>query len=360
MALMALKGNMSSGKKIHKMVFIESKQEWKRCRMVDCYLDETLRSIVFHNLARGALSTFPIEPGFPFTRLILSWNSSKPDSSSTLNFAVSVSSDGLEWNQFEYLPYGRTDSAWLEDKNLPPSRIEGVGHIDDDNLKLEKPMRYAQVLVNTYGSDGSLEITLRRLALSFLNENSSWADYRKYHAKKVSQSVGKVKLAVPFIAQRSLPADLSGNCCSPTSVCMVLNYFSKNVDPEAFARQVYDPQHQLYGNWPFNVEAAYLNGLGKTWVDSHCSFDEIYDEVADGKPVVISIAYGRDQLPNSPIHEAPEGHLITVVGFDGPNTVICNDPAGHNIDDGVVRYPRRELEAIWVAHGGVAYHLWPE
>jgi hypothetical protein len=99
--------------------------------------------------------------------------------------------------------------------------------------------------------------------------------------------------------------------------------------------------------------------LSKAWVERHCGFDEIYEEVASGKPVVISIAYGYDELPNSPIHEAEVGHLITVIGFAGPDTVICNDPAGHSVDDGIIRYPREDLEKFWIGHTGVAYHLWP-
>jgi uncharacterized protein YvpB len=360
-ALMVIKGSIVSGKKIHKMVFIENVDDWRKCRLSNAKLDEPLSSIRFNLGSQTAeLAAFPIDPGFPFTRLILSWNSTKPDTLSALNFEVEVSSDGKDWKRFEYIMFGVLDSSIMAGLNLPPTEIASIGKVDIDDLNLTKPMRYARVVVRAYGAAESPDIFLRRLSLSFSAENSSWSDYAKSQNQTNPQTIGQIKLSVPYFSQRNLPAIMVNNCCSPTSVSMVLNYYGKNINPETFAVLAYDPHHQLYGNWPFNVEAAYLGGLKKTWVESHSGFDEIYDEIADGKPVIISVAYGLNELPNSPIGETSQGHLITVVGFDGPNIIICNDPAGHNVDDGIIRYPRRELESAWLTHGGVAYHLWPE
>jgi uncharacterized protein YvpB len=238
--------------------------------------------------------------------------------------------------------------------------LDGIGKILTDYLTLDQPMRHARAILSVPGRDDSTQIALRRLALSFSSKNSSWADYKKYHPISPTPEFAASKLAVPYFSQRNLPGDMPSKCCSPTSVSMVLNYHGRQISAEQFALQAYDARGEIYGNWPHNAAAAYAAGLAKTWVESHCSFDEIYDDIAEGRPVVISVAYGYDQLPQSPIHEATEGHLIVVVGFDGPNTVICNDPAGHNVDDGIVRYPRKELEDVWIAHGGIAYHLWPD
>ena len=365
-ALMVIKGNAMSGKRIHRMVFIETKADWHRCQIKNANIIDSINSVSFdlgHARANGntpLLITYPIDAGFPFTRLILSWNCARPESLSALNFEVEVSPDSEKWTKFEYLMFVAIDSAIGRSLDIPPTEIKNIGKVDIDNLILKKPMRYARVIVQAYGPSDSKEIILCRLSLSFSADNSSSEDYLKIQGQKREAAFGKIKLAVPYFSQWTLPPSLAGNCCSPTSVSMVLNYHGKTIDPETCARRGYDSEHQMYGNWPFNVEGAYLGGLGKTWVEVHSGFDEIYDEVASGKPVIISIAYGYNKLPNSPVHEETEGHLIVVVGFDGPNIVICNDPAGHGVEDGIVSYPRKELESIWVSHGGVAYHLWPE
>jgi hypothetical protein len=276
-----------------------------------------------------------------------------------LNFEVSVSDDGKIWHDFQYQAYGGIDSVIFDSLVAHPSEIENVGRVNTDILNLQAPMKMARVTVSVWGSSNDFRIILRRIALCFASDNASWRSYGRFKSDKLDTVIGEVKLAVPYYTQRGMPEGLSGNCCSPTSVTMVLNYHEKNIDLIPFCYSVYDPYHDMYGNWPYNVQAAYLAGMSRTWVEIHSAFEELYDEVVEGKPVVISIAYGYDELPNSPIHEASVGHLITVVGFDGPDVVICNDPAGHNMDDGIIRYPRKELERVWLDHGGVAYHLWP-
>jgi uncharacterized protein YvpB len=358
--LLRVKGNTYSGRGIHKVVFLETEDDWRKCRLEGAGIDGERQSIVFSGgRQHGKLTTFRIEPGFPFTILLLSWNAERLPASSVLNFEVEVSDDGDKWNRFQYLTYGVVDTLEMSPVGESPTRIDGTGYIDTDMLKLERPMRSARVLVGAMGIEEPREIGLRRMSLCFAADNLTWREYKKTTYKYSGVEIGEVKLAVPYYNQRGMPEGLSGNCCSPTSVAMVLNYHNKNVELIPFCREVYDPYHEIFGNWPYNVQAAYLAGMGKTWLEIHSSFDEIYEEISEGKPVVISIAYGYDELPNSPIHSAEAGHLIAVVGFDGPGIVICNDPAGHSIEDGIVRYPRRELEAAWIGHGGVAYHLWP-
>jgi hypothetical protein len=358
--LFLTKGSTSSGRSFHKVLFIETADDWQKCNLVNGTVDTERQSVIFNGEAgEGSLESFPVEPGFPFTTVLFSWNAERLPASSLLNFEMEVSAEGDIWHRFQYLTYGIADTPEMSDISESPAKIDGIGFVDTDILRLEKPMRFARVLVRATGMGESGEINLRRMSLCFAAEDVSWKDYKKPESEYPDVEIGEVKLAVPYYTQRGMPPGLSGNCCSPTSVTMVLNYHNKNVDLIPFCHEAYDPYHEMYGNWPYNVQAAYIMGLEKTWVEIHSAFDEIYPEVSSGKPVVISIAYGYDELPNSPIHEAEVGHLIAVVGFDGPDIVICNDPAGHNVEDGIIRYPRKELEAVWIGHGGVAYHLWP-
>ena len=358
--LLITKESSSSGRRFHKVFFIETTEDWQKCNLVNSTVDIEKQSVIFDGEAgEGSLESFQIEPGFPFTTLLFSWNAERLPKFSLLNFEVEVSADGDKWHRFQYLTYGIIDTLEMSEIIESPTKIDGIGFVDTDILKLEKPMRFARVLVRAIGMGESGKISLRRASFCFAADNLNWREYIKLREGYSDVEIGKVKLAVPYYNQRGMPVGLSGNCCSPTSVTMVLNYHNKNVELIPFCHEVFDPYHEIYGNWPYNVQAAYLMGLGKTWLEIHSSFDEIYEEISEGKPVVISIAYGYDELPYSPIHEAEVGHLIAVVGFDGPDIVICNDPAGHNVDDGIIRYPRKELEAVWIGHGGVAYHLWP-
>ncbi len=358
--LFVVKDNLDSGRIIHEMIFFEDVEQWQTCEFAYCDLDETGKFVIFtrgDGLSR--VSSPVITPGFPFYDLALSWNAERLPENSALNFELSVSSDSVNWHNFQYQTYGMVDSLVYNNLVELPVKIENVGRVATDILKLKKPMKFARITVEAVIPDDSVKIALRRISVCFASDNPDWGDYRTFKSGNNHEEIGNVKLAVPYYTQRHLPEGLAGNCCSPTALTMVLNYYEKNADLETFSRSVYDPYHDIYGNWPYNMQAAYIAGISKTWVEIHSGFDEVYGEVSEGKPVIISISYGYDELPNSPIHEAEVGHLITVVGFDGPDTVICNDPAGRDPESGIIRYPRRELERVWIDHGGIAYHLWP-
>ena len=354
--LLAVKGSTGSGRLLHGVAFIETVDDWQNCDLSGCELNKDSVAVVFDNkIAHASLMTSPIKPEFEFRQLILSWNIRHVGKPGSYHFSVEVSKDGDKWHKFDYLPWG--DSAVFDGAGV--KKIEGIGRMDVDVLKLTKPMKFARVAVDFKGNGLSDKSLLRRLALAFSKDNPSWREFKRHHPAADDVYYGSVKLSVPYISQRSLEANKDGGACSPTSVSMVLNYHIPGIDPEDFARRAYDSGHGIFGNWPYNIQAAYESGLSKAWVDRECGFDEIYYEVSYGKPVVISIAYGYDELPNSPIHSAEDGHLVVVTGFDGPDSVICNDPAGHGVDDGIVKYPRKELEKAWVGHTAVAYHLWP-
>lgn len=356
LVLLAVKNGTGSAGLLHNAVFLETVDDWQKCQLTGCRINSDSSAVEFGMQKNGSsLTTFPVESDFDFDQLILSWNIRYMEDPGSFNFGVEVSRDDNTWYKFDYLPWG--DSSSFDDAGA--KSIDGIGRMNVDVLKLKGPMKYARVIVKFKSGKSSGRSFLRRLTLALSNDDPSWRDFKKYHPKKEDIYYGNVKLSVPYTSQRTLEANKDGGACSPTSVSMVLNYHLPGINPEEVARRAFDSEHGIYGNWPYNVQAAFEEGLSKTWVDRECSFDELYYEVSYGKPVVISIAYGFDELPNSPIHSAEDGHLVVVVGFDGPDSVICNDPAGHGVDDGIVKYPRKELERAWVGHTGVVYHLWP-
>ncbi len=356
--LFIVKGILDSDRIIHKTIFFEDLDGWGRWDFVGCRLDSAGEHVVFESDG-SRLSSPIISAGFSFDDIMLSWNAEELPENSELNFEVSVSPDSSDWHDFHYQTYGSIYFDDWDGYEKPPSKIENIGRVATDILNLQKPMKFAKISARAVMPEQPANVRLRRLTVCLASDNASWSEYRKNGSDDSKKGIGTVHLAVPHYAQRLLPSEIAGSGCSPTSVTMVLNYHEKNVDLEKFSRAVYDPYNDMYGNWPYNVQAAYLAGLRKTWVEIHSGFDELYEEVESGRPAVISIAFGYDELPNSPIHEAGVGHLIAVVGFDGPDTVICNDPAGRSPESGIIRYPRKELEKVWIDHGGIAYHLWP-
>jgi len=157
--------------------------------------------------------------------------------------------------------------------------------------------------------------------------------------------------------------------CSPTSLAMVLASWDAlprerswswvpdgHPSPwvDEVARSVYDHGYDGAGNWAFNT--AYAGGLAReAWVTRLRSLRAAERFVADGVPLVISIAFGRGELDNAPISSS-NGHLLVVRGFQADGDVVVNDPAAGS-DSGVRRvYDRAQLEKVWQsASHGLAY-----
>ena len=78
-----------------------------------------------------------------------------------------------------------------------------------------------------------------------------------------------------------------------------------------------------------------------------------------GVPIIVSLAWGRDELTGAPL-PASSGHLMVLVGFDADGNPVVNDPAAPN--DAAVRhtYIREEFERIWLERrSGTGYLIYP-
>ena len=174
------------------------------------------------------------------------------------------------------------------------------------------------------------------------------------------------RLPVPGRSQMLYPPK-GGVWCSPTSVSMLLAYWSQRLGreslvvsvPEAAAR-VYDATYQGTGNWPFNTAYATalsdgaLNGL----VARFDSLTQVERLIAQGIPISISVAYGPGELTGSPVPSS-DGHLLVVTGFTPQGDVLCNDPAFPSDAAVSVTYRREELLRAWEHSRRAAYVLWP-
>ncbi len=155
--------------------------------------------------------------------------------------------------------------------------------------------------------------------------------------------------------------------CSATSTAMVLAYYGISPDPKGIApghadavvdhtaRMVYDHGYEGTGNWAFNTAYAATLVGGDSYVTRMRSLREAEDHIAAGVPLIVSVAFGRNQLSGAPI-PASNGHLLVVVGFEADGDVVVNDPAGASNAEVRRVYDRAQFERIWIAaSGGTAY-----
>lgn len=155
-------------------------------------------------------------------------------------------------------------------------------------------------------------------------------------------------LPVPMRSQMIEDPKVANSICSPTSVSMVLDYWGINRTTEQIYDLVYDTGAKIYGNWPFNTAIAGSFGL-ESYVDYFFNVDEIKNKIAEGYPVVCSIAFGTGELDGAPI-SSTSGHLLVVRGFvihDNQEYVICNDPAAPDNSSVRREYKVEQFRDAW-------------
>ncbi|WP_395855062.1 peptidase C39 family protein [Cystobacter fuscus] len=173
-------------------------------------------------------------------------------------------------------------------------------------------------------------------------------------------------LEVPGRSQMLYPPN-GGAWCSPTSVSMLLAYWSHRLGQDALqvsvpvaAASVHDAVYAGTGNWPFNTAyaSALAGGVLHGLVARFDTFTQVERLIAQGIPVSISVAYERGELTGSPVPRS-DGHLLVVKGFTPQGDVVCNDPAFPSDDTVSVTYRREELLRAWNHSRRSAYLLWP-
>lgn len=335
--------------------FYESMQDWADFKIENLQQNEDQQQLlIVDSKLPGEITSPAIKTKYDFDEILLSWNC-HVDPPGGLFVILSVSADSINWQDFGYQLWGGLDPDSVG-FNCYPKTIDRVGEVDEDIIRLEKPMRYYRFDATMYAGETGW-FSFDRISVCYSKLKASPALYSKFRPHE--EEIRPVALAVPFKSQDWLPDSIAGLTCSPTSVTMVMNYHGFDYTTMEVAAAVYDPYNDIYGNWPYNAEAAYQLGLNKCWIGRHNSFKELARELNDGIPVVISIAVGEGQKITGAPYKHTQGHLIVVRGFDDEGRVLVNDPAADNAEDGMLAYDMDELTDAWVNHQGVAYHLWP-
>ncbi|WP_191278305.1 peptidase C39 family protein [Nocardioides flavus (ex Wang et al. 2016)] len=305
-------------------------------------------------------------PGFGATSLVPSWEATTPGRSLVrVEVRARDASGGTgTWD---------TVADWSL-RNRPVARRTYTGQTDDlgrvsaDTWVAAGSVTSWQVRVTLMRPRGSsLAVSLERVGAVASADASA-----PRPTSRPGPGAGTV-LAVPTYSQMTHTGHYPqwGNggeaWCSPTSTAMVLAWYGISPTPRGItaghadavvdhtAKMVYDHGYRGTGNWAFNTAYAATLVGGDSYVTRMRDLRELEDHIVAGVPVIVSVAFGRNQLTGAPI-SASNGHLLVVVGFEADGDVVVNDPAGATNAEVRRVYDRAQFERIWIAaSGGTAY-----
>ena len=230
------------------------------------------------------------------------------------------------------------------------------GSVKMDTLILSNATRKMQLRITAGGGGGPR--MLKFLGLSFCNSAVPATVLPPNRA-----AWGKV-LEVP--ERRQAEYEGGGGWCSPTSLSMVLAYWSEQLHrpelnhtvPET-AEAIADGFRDDTGNWPFNTAYAGRYPGMRAYVTRLGDVSELEDWIAVGVPVVISVS---SYLTNDRTNGPDNGHLIVCVGFTEKGDVVANNPGvsvRRNVRARQV-YAREKVANAWKKSKYAVYLIYPE
>lgn len=284
----------------------------------------------------------------PFRDLLVSWNVDAPARTAfVVELRVSESGDAA-WSPWMHV------GDWGAPAFAPPldRRIASCdgGRVDVDHFRGERAFRAAQLRLTAYATAGEPTLEIRRAKLCFADRERAVAPIEPLAARPL----GTV-LDVALRSQKAEASEIASRICSPTSVAMVLAFRGVDATTLAVAERAYDPVHAIYGNWPRNVQAAYSFGV-RGYLTRYADWNAVERAIADGTPIVVSIAARDGQLAGAP-YASTEGHLLVLVGFDARGDCVVNDPAAPDAASARRTYRREDMDVVWMRRGGTAYVL---
>lgn len=303
----------------------------------------------------------PWTPRLPFRDAIVSWNVHAPAGTGA-RFELSVflaegaGAEGVrggETGADSWSPWMVVGDVGLVPTPAPDPAWNG-GRVDTDYFAGRRACARARVRVRAFSAkdvDARSKVVVERVTVCVSDRTVAVEDV----TPRVDPALVQRRLDVPFRSQRTEDPAIAGRICSPTSLAMVLAYRGVDRAVGDVAARVFDARHDLYGNWPRNVQAAYEYGV-PGYVTRIASWREAEARIARGTPLIASIGVRPGQLAGAP-YESTSGHLIVITGFDEHGDVHVNDPAASDEARGRVVYRRADLQTVWLDRGGTCYVL---
>jgi len=292
---------------------------------------------------------------FAWDELVVSWNAHTPLGTGLKFEARAMVQDRM--TKFYSLGLWAADTAEQRRESVVGQKDED-GNVLTDTLVLRQPTDRMQLRVTLLPSAGGVWPKLKLVGLSFLNRNAPVV------SRPPLKSAWGKSLAVPERSQLSYAG--GREWCSPTSVSMVMAYWSQRLNrpelnaevPEVAAR-VFDVNWPGTGNWPFNT--AFAGGFAgmRSFVTRLSDIAELEALVAAGVPPIVSVSY---DLLYGKAKDKGNGHLVVVVGFTANGDPVVNDPwadfkKGDKVRQVIVR---ANLIKAWAHSRRTTYLIRPE
>ncbi|MDB6020714.1 MAG: hypothetical protein JWQ04_571 [Pedosphaera sp.] len=256
-----------------------------------------------------------------------------------------------------------TLDTWSDDPAKHPRESVGRqrdadGTVSTDTLILARHGGKVQLRLTLGNAENAKPAMIKFLGLSFCDSQVQTVP------REPNKAAWGKTIEVP--ERRQAEYEGGGGWCSPTSLSMVLAYWSDTLHrpelnhtvPEV-AAAINDANLDGTGNWPFNT--AYAGGFTgmRAYVTRLDDITELEDWIAAGIPPIISVS---SYLTNDR-HSGPDnGHLIVCVGFTDQGDMVANDP-GVSVKKNVRArrvYPRERVIAAWKKSKNTVYLVYPE
>ncbi|MGI5835656.1 MAG: peptidase C39 family protein [Chloroflexota bacterium] len=285
------------------------------------------------------------ETEFPFNDAVLSWNAETPKGT-LARFDLRVRS-GRQWSGW----YGMGEWSSQGGRSLGGS-ADALGAVNIDTLKLNQPADALQYRVILKSSTPGETPIVRQISVVYADLS------RGLIGPQLSRPEGGARdLDVPQRSQLDEDPSVARTICSPTSLAMVLQYWGLEKSVAEVYAGVRDRTTGIYGNWPLNTAYAGANGF-RARVDRFYSVVQLEQEIAAGRPVIVSVAYGAGELAGAAA-PSTDGHLIVVRGFTADGDVIVNDPIAPSSRSVRLVYNREQFQKVWLRSGGIVYLVQP-
>jgi hypothetical protein len=288
----------------------------------------------------------PVDPGFDWDELVLSWNVKRAERTS-IKFEARVIRPEKTTNWY-------TMGIWSIDNGR--SSIQGQkddeAQVLTDTLRLAKPGGKVEIRAYLQSMSGAKDpkLTLVTIALSSKTYEPSEEPNKAAWGKKIE------------VLQRSQMSYPNGNIlCSPTAVSMLMRHWADTLrrpeldrDVPAVEAGALDAGDPKTGNWPFSTAYAASLDPFVAYVSRLSGISDLENWILAGIPIACSVDYTLLQGKTGP----KSGHLVVLLGFTADGDPIFNDPGWSKEIRQI--YKRSDFGRAWASSKRTVYFVYPK
>jgi hypothetical protein len=288
----------------------------------------------------------------PFSEIILSWNSEKPEIGQLIFFvSCKINNEWTGWKK--QASWGSKNQATYSKKESP--RLKTMNSC----AMIPKPFFATGFRIKVVAENGAKIKSLHALFCSLVREQLF-----KPERGPLNLSTIKIKKIENYAqSQMELNHRRNKDMCYPTSMTILMRYLNsehlgKTPSPHeaaiVFAENARDKVLDIYGCWPLNAAQVYedLDGKFHFHAARLNGFKDIHRLLKKKIPVAVSI---RGPI-NGGAGPYKNGHLILVVGWNKKHQrVLCIDPGFKTKDKTRVSYDVDEFLKAWERSRRLSY-----